>query len=267
MSRLGGRRPGRAVARPRRASPGPGGRRRRRAGRAAGRACRWRPARPRPDPTARPARRPRRRPSAASASWRKNSACPPSSASSRPACTAVGGELRVRRRQQQRGRLGPGERDPAVAAGDGAGAGPDHLAGRAELVEVGRRVVGHPAGQHQPLPGRGRHGDALQLLDRGGDRLDAARRRARPAASGAGTRPGRPAAPARSRGAARPASGGAAAAAPRRRTTRSRPRRRPASSTGVNSPAVTRPVAASRLSACSTTNDAEPEPGRAAGRR
>ena len=43
--------------------------------------------------------------------------------------------------------------DPAVATGQRAGAGPDHLAGAEQLVEHGGGVVGHPGRQHQALPG------------------------------------------------------------------------------------------------------------------
>ncbi len=68
--------------------------------------------------------------------------------------------------QQQRRGLGGREHQPAVPGADRAGPGPDHLARRGELVEQGRGVAGHPAGQHQRLERRRRHRRARQPLDR-----------------------------------------------------------------------------------------------------
>ena len=79
-----------------------------------------------------------------------------------------------RRREEQVGGIGEGQRYPAVAAGYRTRAAPHHLAGRAQLVQIGRCVVGDPGGQHQAFQGGGRDRHALQLVDGGRDRVNAA---------------------------------------------------------------------------------------------
>ena len=69
------------------------------------------------------------------------------------------------RREQQRWRCRRRQGQPAVAAGQPARAGPDHLACRGQLVQHGRLVAGHPARQHQGLQRRGRQRRPGQLLD------------------------------------------------------------------------------------------------------
>ncbi|PSK67650.1 hypothetical protein B0E53_00297 [Micromonospora sp. MH33] len=103
------------------------------------------------------------------------------------------GQRLVRRGQQQRRDVGVRQGDPAVAAGDRPGPGPHHLAAGAELVELGGGVVGDAGGQHEAFQRGRRHGYPLQLLDGGGDRLDAAGRRADllPAGQERGERAGR----------------------------------------------------------------------------
>ena len=122
--------------------------------------------------------------------------------------------------QRESGRVGEVQAHPAVVAGQSAGARPDHLAGRGELVEHGGGVVAHPRGQDQRLPRRG--GDrALRRAGRSRRRRrrrrGASRRRAARRAGSARRSRRRPARPP---GAGRRASGCAGAAAPRRRTTR-----------------------------------------------
>ena len=159
--------------------------------------------------------------------------------------------------QGQRRLVGEVQRDPAVGAGQRGVAGPDHLAGGGELVEVATarsRAPGRPA---PAAPGReaGTGQPASWSIDR------RARRRRRGACAGrraarrAGTGRARPAGPARPPCAAGPASGGAASAAPRRRTTPSRSR------PGRNSPSSTRPWAAEPLQGLPDDGGAEPEPG------
>ena len=73
---------------------------------------------------------------------------------------------RRRRGQGQRRLVGEVQRDPAVGAGQRAVAGPEHLAGGGELVEVGRLVVADPGGEHQRLERGGGHRAAGELVDR-----------------------------------------------------------------------------------------------------
>ena len=76
--------------------------------------------------------------------------------------------------QRQRRLVGEVQRDPAVGAGQRGVAGPDHLAGGGQLVEVGRLVVAHPGAEHQRLERRGGHGAAGELVDRAEHAVDAA---------------------------------------------------------------------------------------------
>ena len=129
--------------------------------------------------------------------------------------------------QQQVGGVGGGQRHPAVAPGQRAGAGPHDLARRGELVEHRGLVALDARGQHERLPGRRRHQHPGELLDHAQHAVDAAQRAREPTCCHAGRNtPERlGAAPARPRGAARRPSGGVPGAAPRRRTTRCRCRR------------------------------------------
>ena len=76
--------------------------------------------------------------------------------------------------QQQRRQVGGDQADPAVAAGQPAGAGPQHLAGAGQLVEHRGGVVAHPGRQHERLQGAGRDQGAGELLDDGEDAVGAA---------------------------------------------------------------------------------------------
>ena len=67
--------------------------------------------------------------------------------------------------QQQRRAVGGREHEPAIAAGQRSGPGPDDLARRGQLVQQGRGVASHPAGQDQRLQCRGRHRRTAQPLD------------------------------------------------------------------------------------------------------
>ena len=115
--------------------------------------------------------------------------------------------------------------DPAVAAGQPTGAGPQHLAGAGQLVEHRRGVVAHPRRQHERLQGAGRDQRAGELLDHREDAVGAAQ----PAADALPGRcePGqrRRSGPAPPPGAAWPGCAGGSSAAPRRRTTPGRCRR------------------------------------------
>ncbi len=81
---------------------------------------------------------------------------------------------RVRWREEQRGRVRQVQGDPAVLAGEGAGAGPHQLAGRGEFVEHRGRVVRHAGRQDELLQGGRGDGGALQLLDRAHQSVDSA---------------------------------------------------------------------------------------------
>ena len=122
-------------------------------------------------------------------------------------------------------RVGGVQADPAVGAGQRPGAGPDHLAGRRELVEHGRLVAEHAAGRARtaraPRRARRSRRAARRRTARPRPRAAGCRRPARPA----GTARALPARRARPRGGPRPANGGGSVAAPRRHTTRRRGRR------------------------------------------
>ncbi len=89
--------------------------------------------------------------------------------------------------QRQFGRIGQVQADPAVVAGQRAGAGPEDFAGRHELVQHGGLVVGDPAGQDQRFPGGGRNGHAGQLVDGRDDAVQPAQRGLPAAAPGVRT--------------------------------------------------------------------------------
>ena len=158
-------------------------------------------------------------------SARKKYAPPPSSASS-TGLLVVGQVDELGWGQRQVGGVGEVEADPAVVAGQRAvararrprpsssprRAGPGGSRRRARAGRASR--ARSPAPPHRSAARR--HGAAPR---------DRAARRRRPATA-AGTARGRPARPARPRGAARRATGGAAAGAPRRRRTRGRGPRR-----------------------------------------
>jgi hypothetical protein len=76
--------------------------------------------------------------------------------------------------QQHVGEVGRHEGDPAVAAGQAARTGPQHLAGAGELVEHRGGVVADPRRQHQGLQRRRRHEGTGQLLDDGEHAVGAA---------------------------------------------------------------------------------------------
>ncbi|WP_345893806.1 hypothetical protein [Nocardioides sp. TF02-7] len=83
-------------------------------------------------------------------------------------------DLALRLREGERRLVGEVEGDPPVASRQCAVAGPEHLAGGGELVEVGGLVVADPRRQHQRLEGGGRHRGAGQLLDGAQHPVDAA---------------------------------------------------------------------------------------------
>jgi hypothetical protein len=86
-----------------------------------------------------------------------------------------------RRWQQQRHSLSGREDDPAVPAGQPAGAGPHNLTGRGQFIEHGGLIAGHPAGEHERLQRRGGQRRPGELIDRVEDRVRAGRA---PATSG-----------------------------------------------------------------------------------
>ncbi len=121
---------------------------------------------------------------ARSASWRKNSAPPPSrgpSASSSARCIGV----------SARSSSGSGSIRSATSVGATASQpsppasvpqpGPGHLAGAGQLVEQGRLVAGQPDGQDQRLPGARRDRRPGELLDHPEDVVGARRAPAAPA--------------------------------------------------------------------------------------
>ena len=130
-----------------------------------------------------------------------------------------------------------------------AGTGPHHLAGRAELVEHRRPVVGDACREHVAFEDRGRDREPLELLDCRDERVDAAARCATPCQPG------------RKRTNASGSTGSTSRrrrASERRRTTRSTPSSHHSVASvaslpsGRNWPVTTRPAAARRPSASRT---------------
>ncbi len=89
----------------------------------------------------------------------------------------IGQRLVGGQRQEEFGEVGRSQSQPAVLAGQVAGAAPDHLTCAGELVEHRRCVARHPRRQYQRLHGRGRQDGTGQLLDHGEHRVRATRRR------------------------------------------------------------------------------------------
>jgi hypothetical protein len=63
---------------------------------------------------------------------------------------------------------------PAVLAGDRTGTRPQHLTGRGEFVEHRGGVVPYPRREDERLEGAGRDREPGELVDDGGDAVDAA---------------------------------------------------------------------------------------------
>ncbi len=72
---------------------------------------------------------------------------------------------------QQRCGLRGHQADPAVVAGQRAGARPDHFAARAQLIQLGGHVVTHARRQDERLQRARRNGCPGQLLDGAGERV------------------------------------------------------------------------------------------------